>query len=117
VQSLIQAEILIYSPELLKKISEMQELAAGCEEEIEIRAVTVQAVEMLREVSKINEKCTTTNERVHLFDKKMLHLLQDLRDVGLKLLSVEVDWLLWHMGEEIKDEVKFPFHRCRTHFY
>jgi hypothetical protein len=30
--------------------------------------------------------------------------------------SIQVDWILWQMGEELKDEI-FPHHRTLSIFY
>eukprot|EP00727_Mastigamoeba_balamuthi_P012089 m51a1_g7502 hypothetical protein (369) ;mRNA; f:276477-278627 len=60
---------LVYSPDLDARVRARQELCAGSEEEVEIRAATVQAVEALRAM------------------------------LGGGLTAVEVDWLLWQTGE------------------
>ncbi|MCS6936974.1 MAG: queuosine salvage family protein [Candidatus Bipolaricaulota bacterium] len=81
--------ILHYSPELAQKIDRREELAAGSEEEIEIRAHTIWAVERLRE-----EVCK----------------------LGRSLRSFEIDWLLWNLGQREEFRQK-PYHRTRTIFY
>lgn len=68
-----------------------RELAAGGEEEVELRAATVQAVETLRAVV----------VEVH----------------GVELPSaVALDWWLWAMGERARAETP-PHHRTLTPYY
>lgn len=62
---------------------------AGSEEEVEIRAMCVQAVEGLRDA---------------------------LARRNVRVTSVEIDWRLWHEGERIKKEIR-PHHRTLTCFY
>lgn len=81
--------VLQYSAALAAKVDARVELPAGGEEELEIRAVTVVAVEQLREL---------------------------LAARGRRLLSVELDWLLWQRGEEQKDSLP-PHHRTLSVFY
>lgn len=81
--------VLEYDEELAALVDARLELSCGSPEEVEIRAATVLAVEQLR---------------------------QTLLDRGVSLLTIEVDWLLWQMGEESKERIK-PHHRTRTIFY
>jgi hypothetical protein len=81
--------IMVYSAELGGKIDSLCEIAKDSEEEVEIRAATVIAVERL-------QKC--------------------LQKHGRSLLSLEVDWLLWQWGEAIKHTI-LPHHRTMTTFY
>ena len=82
--------IFIYSNELSAKIDARDEIQCGCEEEIEIRACTIIAVEMLH------------------------HALCRL---GVNnIIEIEIDWLLWQQGEKIKDDIA-PHHRTLTIFY
>ena len=67
----------------------MQEIPFGSAQETEIRACTVVAVEMLQ---------------------------KELLIEGVNLLSVEVDWILWQRGEDIKDQIA-PHHRTLTIYY
>lgn len=64
-------------------------IQAGSEEEVEIRAMCVQAVEGLRDA---------------------------LARRNVRVTSVEIDWRLWHEGERIKKEIR-PHHRTLTCFY
>jgi hypothetical protein len=81
--------ILDYAPQLTRKIDTREVFAAGSPEEVEIRANTVWAVELLRE---------------------------ELGRRGRKLLAIELDWLLWGLGQQegFKGE---PYHRAVTIFY
>jgi hypothetical protein len=74
-QLLMPLGVLHYSPELAAAVEGRCELGPGSEEEVEIRAASVQAVEVLRE------------------------------KLGGTLLSVEIDWLLWQEGEKQRFEL------------
>lgn len=78
-----------YSKELAELIDNKKEIPHGGAFEVEIRAATVVAVEKLKE----------------LLDK-----------LNHPLTSVEIDWLLWQKGEEIKDTIA-PHHRTLSIFY
>ena len=88
-QILREMGIMAYSPALAARIDGRQEIACGSEEEVEIRACTVVAVDMLHKA---------------------------LTSRGLNLLVIEVDWLLWQKGEESKDSIA-PHHRTLTIYY
>jgi Potential Queuosine, Q, salvage protein family len=77
-----------YSEALARRVDDWQELAPGEPAEVEIRASTVVCVERLREA---------------------------LAGRGRDLLSIEVDWLLWGLSQEIFP--MRPYHRTRTVFY
>lgn len=77
-----------YTDHLARKVDDWVELEPGSPEEVEIRAVTVVAVEELRD---------------------------RLEDSGRRLLAVEVDWLLWDYSQGLFP-VR-PHHRVRTVFY
>eukprot|EP01132_Coremiostelium_polycephalum_P008432 gene8432-10351_t len=81
--------IIKYSKELKEIINSKQVIPVGSEMEIEIRAVTVVAVEKMRK--SLNEK-------------------------QCNLLSLEVDWMLWGRGEAMLDKLP-PHHRTLTVFY
>lgn len=81
--------ILEYTLDLNTRIDNCVEIPFGSEEEIEIRACTVIAVELLQ---------------------------KSLFDLGVNLLIIEVDWLLWQQGEAVKDEIA-PHHRTLTIYY
>lgn len=88
-QILRKFDILKYSDDLMDRIDRKEEIASGSEEEIEIRACTVIAV-----------------ERLQLACKKL----------GASILVLELDWLLWQQGEQIKDTIP-PHHRTLTIYY
>lgn len=90
-QILAEKGILEYSPELLEKIEKKVVMDYGCQMEVELRACMIQAVEMI---------------------------CQRLADTeGKKKLSaIEVDWLLWQVGERDKESI-VPFHRVFSIFY
>lgn len=81
--------VLRYSDALAAKIDARDELPAGSEMEIELRAATVQAVEQLRSA---------------------------LAEHGRRMHSVEVDWVLWQRGEARREELP-PHHRTLTIYY
>lgn len=80
--------VLGYSPSLAARVDAGEELPAGSREEVEIRAATVWAVEMLREA---------------------------LSRRGVVLRSFEVDWLLWDWSQE--EPPSRPHHRTVTTKY
>lgn len=81
--------VLRYGPELAKKIDMCVTLPSGSPEEVELRANTVWAVELVR---------------------------QQASHRGKDLMAMELDWLLWELAqrEEIKEK---PHHRSVTIFY
>jgi hypothetical protein len=81
--------ILRYAPDLENVIDQQIFIEAGSPEEIEIRANTIWAVELIR---------------------------QELERMGKGLRAFEIDWILWKMGQ---DEVfrEKPYHRTVTIFY
>lgn len=81
--------ILRYDTTLCERIDKLEIIPFGSEEEAEIRAATVVAVERLQ----------------HALNKH-----------GVKLLVLEVDWLLWQTGEAAKESIA-PHHRTLTIFY
>ncbi len=88
-QVLRQLGILQYSPELAAKVDRLESLGPSSPEEIEIRANTIWAVELLR---------------------------QELGELGKRPLAIELDWLLWEMGQRPEFKEK-PHHRTVTIFY
>ncbi|CAH0521210.1 unnamed protein product [Peronospora belbahrii] len=81
--------VIVYSSELAKLVDSKVEIVAGSEMEIEIRAATIQAVEMLH--------------------KQMLRQ-------GNHLHVIELDWLLWQIGEDNKEDL-LPHHRTWSIYY
>jgi len=88
-QVLREMGVISYVPGLAARIDAMEQLQPGSEEEVEIRSMTVWAVEKLK---------------------------QGFRDNGRILTSSQVDNWLWQLGQEDSFR-KHPFHRCRTIFY
>jgi hypothetical protein len=80
--------ILSYSAALAAKVDNHVLLPAGSDEEVEIRANTVWAVELLR---------------------------QEMQLLGLDLPSYRIDWLLWSASQD--SEHMRPYHRTRTIYY
>lgn len=91
--------ILRYAPSLARKVDSQVELSAGSPDEIEIRAATLWAVELLREQLAVR---------------------------GRDLWSIQVDWILWDASQKknLPKVVKpsqgsqlKPYHRVRTIYY
>ncbi len=81
--------VLAYAPELAQCIDNQELLQPGGEEEVELRAATIWACELLR--------------------REMSHIS------GYSITAVEVDQLLWHLGQN-SAEMR-PYHRTRTIYY
>jgi hypothetical protein len=88
-QVLRHLEAFTYSSSLSEKVDRMIHLEAGSEEEVEIRAGTIWAVELMR--------------------REMKHL-------GQEVTAGEIDWLLWNLGQDNRFRAK-PYHRTVTTFY
>ncbi len=82
--------VLVYVPDLARRVDAKEELAAGSPEEVEIRACTIVAVERLRAV---------------------VGAL-----TGREVPAFAIDWRLWEIGERARDALP-PHHRVRTTFY
>jgi hypothetical protein len=76
------------------QVDAREELAAGSEAEIEIRACTIEAVEVLKRA--LQERSS--------------------RDGCPVPHNVQLDWFLWERGERERDTAP-PHHRTRTTFY
>ena len=88
-QVLRELGVFSYRPELASRIASRELIEAGSEEEVEIRAMTVWAVE---------------------------HLKEEFLRRDRKLTSPQIDSWLWGLGQ--RDEFrKQPYHRCRTIYY
>jgi hypothetical protein len=81
--------VISYESELARRIDRMEWLQPGCEEEVEIRAMTILAVEEIKRA---------------------------LASRGIKVSSAQVDAWLWTLGQSDEFRQK-PYHRCRTIFY
>jgi len=88
-QVLRQLGVFRYSDSLARKVDHMIHLEAGGREEVEIRANTIWAVELIR---------------------------RELARKGLDLRAFEIDWVLWNMGQADAFRVK-PYHRTVTIYY
>lgn len=81
--------LLEYDPDLLARIEHGELIPAGSEEEVEMRAVTIHAVE---------------------------RLVAELNETGIPTTARHLDYILWNRGaEEIYKAL--PRHRTRTVFY
>jgi hypothetical protein len=81
--------ILRYTNALAQKIDARVEIRAGSDEEIEIRAATIVAVERMKE---------------------------ELHTRGIMHNSVQIDWALWEAAQGTPPDGK-PYHRTRTIYY
>lgn len=88
-QILAHVGVLEYSESLKEKVRNKEVIDHASEEEIEIRAATVEWVERLK-------------------DK--------IAETGKQPLSIELDWILWQMGEEKIHEIE-EHHRTLSIFY
>ncbi len=88
-QVLRQLGVLRYAAALENRIDRQVLLDPGSFEEVEIRANTIWAVELIR---------------------------QEAGKGGMELPARQIDWMLWNMGQEADYRVK-PYHRVRTIFY
>ncbi len=82
--------ILEYAPALMAKIEAEQLIPAGSDEEIEIRACAVHAVELMVEAA---------------------------ADAGVSWTARDVDQLLWHRGQDPRCKAAAKRHRTRTVYY
>lgn len=87
-QVLRHVGVLEYAPVLAKRVDSLELLAAGSEEEVELRAATVWACELLR---------------------------REMARQGYALTAAEIDLRLWLMGQNSSD--MRPYHRTRTIYY
>jgi hypothetical protein len=78
-----------YAPGLAGKVDRRIHLDPGSEEEVEIRAGTIWAVELMR---------------------------REMERLGRDVHASEIDWLLWNLGQDDAFRAK-PYHRTVTIFY
>ncbi|MEZ4522781.1 MAG: queuosine salvage family protein [Thermomicrobiales bacterium] len=88
-QILRQFRILKYHPDLAETIRRYDLVPSGDEREVEIRAATVWAVELLRRA---------------------------LDERGRALRAFEIDWLLWNAAQSLPTDSE-PYHRTLTIYY
>ena len=93
--------VLEYAPDLARRVDGGELLTAGCAEEVEIRAATVQAVELLRDAvdAARRRRCGDGSG-----------------GSGRGVLVVELDWWLWQVGEKLRGSLA-PHHRTLTSYY
>ena len=84
--------ILAYDSLLSEKVDQMIEIMSGSEEEVEIRALTVIAVERMKKA-----------------------LIAKHHVINGHLLSLHIDWHLWGVGEVTREQD--VHHRCLTIYY
>lgn len=90
-QLLRTAGVLIYENDLSRRIDNYTALPQGSREKIEIRAATIQAVELLR-------------ERIEDY-------------TGAKIFTCLLDNCLWWMSQSEEFGEQSPHHRTRTIYY
>jgi hypothetical protein len=78
-----------YAQSLSRKVDQQMILDPGSPEEVEIRANTIWAVELIR---------------------------RELERVGKELRAFEIDWILWNLGQQPEFRAR-PYHRTLTIFY
>jgi Potential Queuosine, Q, salvage protein family len=88
-QLLRKYNVLQYTPDLARRIDSLTEIAVGSEEEVEIRAMTVWAVELLVRYLKSNTFSAT---------------------------AIQIDHVLWLRSQQKSPDDK-PYHRTRTTGY
>ena len=97
---------------LAKRIDSKEEITAGSEEEIEIRAATVQSVEKIRSL-------LLDMYKVEILPLQLgeLHFREEYMTPTLILSFFPfTDWLLWERGEALLKTLP-PHHRTLTVFY
>ncbi len=82
--------IIDYDNMLTEKIDQGRELTPGSEEEIEIRAATLIAIEYIK---------------------------RSLAKVNILTTAAEIDAKLWMLAQDLNPAEVKPYHRCRTVFY
>jgi hypothetical protein len=88
-QVLRHVGVLDYAAPLAERIDGLLYLDPGSPEEVEIRANTIWAVELMR---------------------------QEMERLGRKLMAYEIDWILWNLGQDDEFRQK-PYHRTVTIYY
>jgi hypothetical protein len=81
--------VMLYAPELAAQVDAYQEIAAGSAPEVEIRAATIWAVELLRRA---------------------------LAKHGIERSASEIDYRLWSESQTSTPDMR-PYHRTRTIYY
>ena len=105
--------MLHYAPALATAVDSCRQLAAGGQEEIEIRAATVLAVEQLK--AALQARLAAEGHGQEGRDGGQGREGQEARQ-GQWLNSVLLDWALWEEGEA-KRKSHRPHHRVLTVYY
>ena len=87
-QALRHLGVLIYSPELAESVDRQREIERDSDEEIELRAATIQAVERMR---------------------------QTTLQTGIRTEAWQLDWYLWHLSHD--PSVRANHHMTQTVYY
>jgi hypothetical protein len=80
---------MVYAPELAAQVDAYQEIAAGSASEVEIRAATIWAIELIRRA---------------------------LAQHGVIRSASEIDYRLWSESQTPTPDMR-PYHRTRTIYY
>jgi hypothetical protein len=97
---LVYLGILKYSDELLNRLRSDPHLASGSELEVEIRACSIWAVELLRR--EMEQQCQTS----------------ETLDIDAPLNAITIDFYLWTFAKEHQQEMAdIPIHKTRSVFY
>ena len=109
--------VLHYAPTLAAAVDSCRQLAAGGQEEIEIRAATVEAVEQLKVAlqARLAEDGSGQEAREGQEGQDGQEARQK-QGQGQGLNSVLLDWALWEEGEA-KRKSHRPHHRVLTVYY
>jgi len=96
-------------------VSRGQELPAGSEEELEIRAASIVAVERLKEAANVLLQARTDEQQDEAQHSGSLSSQAGSSKAAPQLLSVQLDWWLWQEGERVRSE--HPHHKTWTIYY
>lgn len=118
-QLLRHAGVMVYSDALAAAVDKLEPVAVGSEEEIEIRAATVVAVDMLRDLLRGSATAAVGPDAGSGAGAGVaaaaVGSVSGLAVAG-NPFSVELDWVLWQAGEAQRKEL-LPHHRTLTCFY
>lgn len=105
-QSLLYLGVLKYSPNLMKKLREGEEISPCDRLELEIRANSIWAVQ-----------CINLAIKKMILSHESLNKLTE-NDLALILNSVIIDFYLWDFAKEnLDNRTDLPCHKTRTIFY
>jgi hypothetical protein len=95
---------------LCRQVDAKEEIAAGSEEEVELRAASIHAVELLRQAVQEQQLLKLPKEEGHGGGQA------DAVQQQQQLLSIHLDWWLWEEGERMRKQHP-PHHRTWTIYY